>query len=183
VFDPLAGGGTTLFTALVLGADAAGVEQNAQDVQTTAAFLAQFLREQRISHRQNEERLKGLGQRWSFSIGKKNADQIQRCTLARGDTEQSVALLDGFKPHLIVADLPYGIQHHGQLTDLLANALPVWESLLPPSGTLALAWDATRFPRAEMRVHVESVSGLRVLTEPPYPAWLRARLLLTTNRH
>ncbi len=42
VFDPLAGGGTTLFTALMLGAEAAGVEQGDQDVKSTAAFVRQF---------------------------------------------------------------------------------------------------------------------------------------------
>ena len=34
LFDPLAGGGTTLFTALVLGADVAGVEKDSGDVES-----------------------------------------------------------------------------------------------------------------------------------------------------
>ncbi len=45
VFDPLAGGGTTLLTALMLGASAAGVEQNDKDMASTATFLRQFLQE------------------------------------------------------------------------------------------------------------------------------------------
>ena len=43
VLDPLAGGGTTLFVALVLGADALGVEQSARDVASTASFLQRYL--------------------------------------------------------------------------------------------------------------------------------------------
>ena len=44
LFDPLAGGGTALFTALVLGADVAGVEKDSGDVESTAAFVEQYAR-------------------------------------------------------------------------------------------------------------------------------------------
>ena len=64
--DPLAGGGTTLFTALTLGADVVGVEQNAQDVQSTATFLRQYAREAGIVCKIKEERLKKLGKRWLY---------------------------------------------------------------------------------------------------------------------
>jgi tRNA G10 N-methylase Trm11 len=77
-------------------------------------------------------------------------------------------LIAGFKPHLIVTDLPYGIQHQGPLAALLTAGLPVWASLLVPGGALVFSWDATRFPRPEMIRLVESVSPLRVLDEPPY---------------
>lgn len=166
VFDPLAGGGTTLFTALTLGADAAGVERKAQDVQSTAAFLRRYMREQGISCDVREERLRKVGRRWSFTIGKGTS---QRCLLACGDTLQSVELLTGFKtPHLIVTDLPYGIQHHGELNILLTKALPVWASTLSPQGAIAFAWESTRFSRTDMIALVESESPLAVLNEPPY---------------
>lgn len=166
VFDPLAGGGTTLFTALILGADVAGVEKNAQHVQSTVAFLKRYAREQGIACQLREGRLKKLGKRWWFTLGK---DTPQQCVLARGETAQSAALISGFKkPHLIVADLPYGIQHHGKLTTLLTEALPVWASMLPPGGAMALAWESTRFPRADMMALAESASPLAVLDEPPY---------------
>jgi len=168
VFDPLAGGGTTLFTALVLGADVAGVEKNAQAVQSTAAFLKQYAREQGIACKVSEGRLKKLGKRWWFTLGK---GAPRQCVLARGETAQSAALISGFKnPHLIVADLPYGIQHRGKLTSLLTEALPAWASLLPPGGAMTLAWESTRFPRADMIALVESASPLAVLNEPPFNA-------------
>ncbi|GIV76663.1 MAG: hypothetical protein KatS3mg050_1057 [Litorilinea sp.] len=166
LLDPLAGGGTTLFTALVLGAGAvAGIERDPQDVKSTAAFIRQFMREKGIACRVKEERLRKVGQRWTFTIGK---EEPQRCVLALGDTGQANTLVAGFKPHLMVTDLPYGIQHSGVLVDLLTLALPVWSSLLPPSGVLVFAWDATRFPREKMATLVESVSPLRVLHSPPY---------------
>ena len=166
VFDPLAGGGTTLFSALVLGANVVGVEKNSKDVESTVAFLKQYVREGRIACRIQEERLRKIGKRWQFHFGR---DESRRCVLASGDTIQSAALLTGIKkPHLIVTDLPYGIQHHGQLEGLLREALPVWASLLPGQGAVAFAWDATRFPREEMVALVESASPLRVLDEAPY---------------
>jgi len=164
LFDPLAGGGTTLFTGLVLGADVAGVEQSSDDVKSTVAFLQQYMREERIACQVKEERLKKLGLRWVFSIGK----PAQQCTLVAGETEQSNVLLPGFKPHLIVADLPYGVQHQGPLTNLLASALPVWTAMLLRGGALVLAWDATRFTRAEMISLIETAAPLRVLNDPPY---------------
>jgi hypothetical protein len=164
VLDPLAGGGTTLFTALVLGASAAGIDLNVTDVKSTVTFLQQYLREERIAGRVKEERLRKLGQRWSFTVG----EARQQCTLVAGDAIQATALLPGYHPHLIVTDLPYGIQHEGPLRALLATALPVWSSMLLPGGALAFAWDATRFPRVEMIALVEGASPLRVLNEPPY---------------
>lgn len=167
VLDPLSGGGTTLFTALVLGASAAGVEHSARDVQSTAAFLRRFAREQGIAHKEKKERLKGIGQRWMFTLGR---DSPQQCILACGDTAQSDALASGFRPHLIVTDLPYGIQHRGELVSLLTRALPVWAALLPPSGAAVLAWESTRFTRPDMIALVESTSPLSVLNHPPYDA-------------
>lgn len=167
VFDPLSGGGTTLFAALVLGADVAGVEQNKKSAHSTAVFLKQYLQEQQIPYTFKEERLKKLrAGRWWFTLG---AEPAKRCILAKGELAQSAELISGFKrPHFIIADLPYGIQHKGALQDLLTEALPIWNALLLPGGTLVFSWDATRFSRANMIEVVESASRLKVLDEPPY---------------
>lgn len=167
VFDPLAGGGTTLFTALMLGADAAGVEADARDVESTVAFVKQYTREQGLSCQIREERFKKVGRRWMFALGK---SEPQHCILAQGDTIHSVQLISGFRPHLIVVDLPYGIQHKGELSDLLTAALPVWSSILPLGGAMALAWESKRFPRAEMIELVQGGTSLTVLNDPPYDA-------------
>lgn len=164
VFDPLAGGGTTLFAALMLGASVAAVEHNQKDVQTTTAFVRQFAREQNIPYQESRARFKGVGERWTFTLGQ----QKQTCLIARGDTADAQTLISGFHPHLIVGDLPYGIQHKGQLVELLENALPAWESLLPPSGALVLAWESRRVPRPELIELIQSTGVLAVLNEPPY---------------
>ena len=164
VFDPLFGGGTTLFVALVLGAEALGIEQNKKSAQGTAVFLKQFLQEKRISFQLKEERLKKQrAHRWLFSF------EQNRCTLAQGEIKQTFQLISGTKrPHMLVADLPYGIQHSGGLTDLLNAGLPIWADLLLPGGTLVFSWESTRFSRDQMVDLVESAAGLVVLKEPPY---------------
>jgi hypothetical protein len=165
VFDPLAGGGTTLFVALTLGASVAGIEKREQDVESTVAFIKQFMRGHGIACSEKVERFRQAGRRWSFSIGKETP---QQCILSRGDTVDTPTLISGFRPHFIVADLPYGIQHRGELTSLLTNALPVWAAALPPSGAMVLAWESSRYPREEMISLVESTSPLLVLNDPPY---------------
>ncbi len=49
-----------------------------------------------------------------------------------------------------MTDLPYGIQHKGQLVDLLGDGVPAWLAMLEPGGVLAFSWDATRHTRDEM---------------------------------
>lgn len=168
LFDPLMGGGTTLFTGLLLGAaQVAGIEQDTDDVKSTATFLSQYLQQERLSHRMQPERFKKLGLRWQFSIGKKEKES-HHCLLVNGDTQDAPALLPGFKPHLLVADLPYGIQHQGQLTALLTNAIPVWATMVRPGGAIVLAWDATRFPRSMMLETVSAIPELSIYNQPPY---------------
>jgi hypothetical protein len=164
ILDPLAGGGTTLLAGLVLGADVAGVDLDLGDVESTGTFLQQYCREQGLACQTRQERLRGLGHRQSFVLGPGN----QHCILAHGETAQSRELVSGFKPHLIVADLPYGIQHQGPLKELLEHALPVWSAMLVPGGALALSWDATRFSRPDMLAFVRSVCPLAVRDDPPY---------------
>ena len=168
LLDPLMGGGTTLFTGLMLGAaQVAGIEQETDDVKSTAAFFSQYLQQERISHRMQPERFKKLGLRWDFSIGKKEKES-RHCLMVNGDTLDAPALLPGLKPHLLVADLPYGIQHQGQLTGLLTSALPVWLTMLRPGGALALSWDATRFSRATLVETISAFPEFSIYHAPPY---------------
>jgi hypothetical protein len=167
VVDPLCGGGTTLFTALSLGADVAGLDVDRTDVESTAAFITQYCRENRIALATKEERLRKLGaRRWLFQIGR---DDVRRCMLALGDAGRTSELLAGFgRPHLIVTDLPYGIQHSGPLHGLLADCLPGWAELLVSGGAIAFSWDSTRLDRQEMMALVGKVADLEVVDRPPY---------------
>jgi len=170
VLDPLAGGGTTLFLALAMGYDAFGIELERQDIETTAVFLRQYLHSEHIPFKELDERGRRAGRRYQFEIGHKKETRL--LVLAHGDTQQANLHMQevpgGPRMHAIVGDLPYGIQHFGEIATLLQKALPVWEQMLLPGGTLALAWNATRIERANMVELVQQHTHLTVKNEPPY---------------
>ncbi len=173
ILDPLAGGGTTLFLALSAGYDAFGIELDRQDIETTAVFTRQYLDVAHIHYKERDERGRRAGRRYQFEIGRKGEKSNTRMVvLVNGDAIQADMhlreVVGGPRVHAIVADLPYGIQHFGEISTLLTQALPVWTNMLLPGGTLALAWNATRIERAEMVIFLEQASGLTVRNEPPY---------------
>lgn len=162
--DPLAGGGTTLFVGLMLGADVGGVEIDKKSAESTATFLKNYLREARIPVKVVEDKLKKLGKRWFFTIDKK-----ARCVIGEGDTSEAATFLNGLKrPQLIVTDLPYGIQHRAEWEEMLDWALPAWSDLLVEGGVLTFSWNATHLPREDMVSLVQEVSNLTVLNDAPY---------------
>ena len=170
ILDPLAGGGTTLFLALSDGYDAFGIEQQKQDVDTTVVFLRQYLNSIHMPYKELDERGRRTGRRYQFEIGRKGA--TRRLVLAHGDTCDAHLHMQevpgGPHMHAIVGDLPYGIQHFGEIAGMLSKALPVWESMLLPGGTVALAWNATRIERTAMIDLVEQQTQLRIRNDPPY---------------
>ncbi len=171
VLDPLAGGGTTLFLALAAGYDAFGIEQNRQDVETTEVFVRQYFHSEHIACKELDEKGRKAGRRSQFEIGRKGSE-TRHLVLVHGETAQAVQHLTevpgGPRIHAIVGDLPYGIQHFGEVAGLLTHALPAWERLLLPGGTLSLAWNATRIERDSLVQLIEARTGLRVRHDPPY---------------
>ena len=176
ILDPLCGGGTTLFLALANGYDSFGIELDRQDVDTTAVFVRQYLEGEHIRFKEINERGRKAGRRYQFEIGEKG--HTRQLVLVHGDTVEAQAhmreVVGGPRVHAIVGDLPYGIQHFGEVAALLSKALPVWENLLLPGGTLALAWNATRIERAEMVGLLELHTHLQVYNAPPYTDFAHA---------
>ncbi len=170
ILDPLAGGGTTLFLALSDGYDAFGIEHQKQDVDTTVVFLRQYLHSIHMPFKELDERGRRSGRRYQFEIGHKG--ETRRFVLAHGDTcDANLHMQEvpgGPHMHAIAADLPYGIQHFGEIANILSKALPVWEGMLLPGGTVALSWNATRIERAAMIDLVEKYTHLRIRNDPPY---------------
>jgi SAM-dependent methyltransferase len=168
VLDPLCGGGTTLFQALAYGFNAWGIDKAKRDIESTEAFLRGYLREMDIPFECREERLRQVGRRYTFRIGQ--GEEARQWVLAHADTAMTPTILAGQKVHLIVADLPYGVRHKGQISSLLTQALPSWQKVLRPGGAVTLAWEATRLDRQEMIGLFSDNSNLQVLNHHPYDA-------------
>jgi hypothetical protein len=166
VLDPLMGGGTLLFLALRLGLHAVGIEQAKAEVERTDSFLEGFLKEAKVRYRRTLERPAG-GRRWLYAISPSGTEEPLQLALVQGDSVEAPALLAGLRrelrPDLLVTDLPYGIQHQGQVERLLTDGLAAWTRVLAPRAVLAFAWDATHLPRARVVEWVEASAEWAVL--------------------
>src|SRR4051794_32174924 len=150
VLDPLCGRGTTLSQALLAGHSAAGVELDGKDVDAYATFVRTWLERKRLRHRTSlgPVRRSGvqLGRRFTAEFAPTKqafaARDVQRVEVVHADT---VRARDFYRPDsfdVVVTDAPYGVQHTSRGRSagrsartplgLLAEALPVWRSLLRP---------------------------------------------------
>ena len=72
--------------------------------------------------------------------------------------------------HIIVCDLPYGVQHAshgGSLEQLLANVLPAWREALMPGGAIAVSFNAQTLKTEKVQELMEQ-AGLEPLCDGPY---------------
>jgi hypothetical protein len=168
VLDPLCGGATTCFLALAHGHDALGIELQRADADSSATFARGYFKEERIPFKEVKERT-AAGPRWRFEAGPRDDQRL--LALMAGDARDAAAHLHGLpggaRVHAIAGDLPYGIQHDGEVESLLAEALPAWVELLLPGGAVALAWNASRLGRPRVEELVRA-AGLEPRTEGPY---------------
>ncbi len=170
ILDPLCGRGTTLNQALMYGADAFGIEQNAKDTTAYATFLTTWLQTKRLKHRIEKARTRN---RFAVSIGGKGASSAgsrQVVDLATADTTEALDLFGRNSMDLIVTDLPYGVQH-GSKSDaglargpsaLLEAALPVWRTVVRPGGAVVLSWNVRVLPRPQLLALLDD-AGLAVV--------------------
>lgn len=165
ILDPLAGRGTTLSTALLLGNDAFGVEGDAKSFEHMASFYKTYLRRKRIKHTADVRPVKREGK----AIGKRFDAELTvdgarlKLSSFTGDTRQSADLFGKKKFDAIVTDAPYGVAH-GSTTDvrgtagkrdrspagLLREALPVWAGQLMHGGALGISWNTFGLTREDL---------------------------------
>ncbi|HEY8307545.1 MAG TPA: SAM-dependent methyltransferase [Lapillicoccus sp.] len=177
VLDPLAGRGTTLSWALTLGHDAVGVEVERREVEAYSAFLTTWLRRKRLKHRIGLTPLRRDGRRLGdlleAEIGR---DDPQSLVLFAADTLATAELLQRRRVDVVVTDAPYGVAHGSRgvrggrdrsPADLLADALPVWVSVLRPGGAVGIAWNTHGLSRADLVARCGR-AGLEVCDDGPY---------------
>lgn len=183
ILDPLAGRGTSLSLAVLLGHDAFGVEADAKAFEQMASFYKTYLRRKRIKHSAEVHPVrrdgKTLGKRFEATLA--TAAGQRRIVAFTGDTRASADLFGKKRFDVIVADAPYGVVH-GAATQphrtgrrercaagLLREAVGVWAGQLRHGGALGLAWNTLGLAREELAGLLEA-AGLRVCTQG---AWER----------
>ena len=148
----MAGRGTTLNHALLLGWSAAGVEVDGKAVDAYESFLRQWLRDKGVRHKWDGGRIrrdgKVVGRRWSAAL-----DDGLDVVVVQDETRMAAEHFRRGSFDAVVGDLPYGVQHGGRSGSaagsassrarsplaMVEEALPAWVSLLRPGGSMVLA--------------------------------------------
>ena len=154
VCDPMAGRGTTLMLALRRGYHGVGVEISKADVKEACDYLTRYLEFHRIKHKKTEAALTVKGQaggretRFVLSDTAEHfkAGDTRTLRMIQGDTRDTLALLRAKSVHLMVTDIPYGVQKgtagkQDSIAGTLADALPGWHDVLMPGGVLAMSFN------------------------------------------
>jgi len=184
VLDPMCGRGTTLNQALMYGWSCAGVDIDRRDFDSYATFLRTWLERKRLKHSLTVESVRRdrhvIARRMHAVTAPTKSEWDngvkQEVTMFNADTTQVPDLLRRQRFDVVVADLPYGVQHGSRRADagiarnpttLLEAALPGWLSVLKPGGAVGLSWNANVAPRSAL-LDTLSSAGLEVLDSPPY---------------
>ena len=182
VMDPMCGKATSLFCALGRGHNAIGVEVNGNDVQEAGSFISRYLQLNRIKHKASQGSLTLPGGKsapyttWLFADTNEHyqAGETHSLKLIQGDTVYCPAMLKKQSVHLMIADLPYGVQHaprQDQRVDgflsLLKKALPGWYQVLVPGGAIALSFNTYTLKKADLTREMKN-TGFDVLSDAPY---------------
>ncbi len=163
VLDPLAGRGTTLSMALLLGHDAYGVEADAKAFEQMVSFYKTYLRRKRIKHTADVHPVrregKAIGKKFEASLT--TASGTRQVVAFTGDARASAELFGRKRFDAIVADAPYGVAHGAtgvraagrrdrSPAGLLRAAVPVWASQLMHGGALGLSWNTLGLARQDL---------------------------------
>ena len=163
VLDPMAGRGTTLLWAARLGWSATGIERDPKAPADLQRHVKKHCKLLRVKHKETRGTVgrkaksgQGAFVRYTF------AESSIR--LITGDARRLKPLLQGERFPMMVADLPYGVQHTRDdgwrdPTRVLAACAPEWAERLAPGGSLVLAFNAL-MPKRDVLVGLFTDAGL-----------------------
>lgn len=167
LLDPMCGRATTLLWAMRYGMKAKGIEQDPKALDDIRQNVKKWCK----VHRQKHQFSEGLS---AGKVNKKNKakfidfaanDASMRIFL--GDSIEAYNLLEGQKFHLLISDLPYGVQHF--TTNKTRNPLAVlgacaqgWAESLKPDGVMVLAFNSY-IPKRKELIAVFADHGMQAL--------------------
>ena len=185
VFDPLCGKGTACFCALQAGMNAVGLDIDRKAVREAGDYFLRYLKMNLLKHSVHSFsetsgkaslQLKEIVFADSREHYQKNLTRFFR--LASGDTSYASALCRRRPVHILIADMPYGIQHAPlsgnrpeSFQSLLIRSLPVWKNCLIPGGAAAISFNTLTLPKQQV-VDIVRSSGLTPC-ENEYSGFLR----------
>ena len=178
LLDPMCGRGTTLFVGANRRWQCTGADVDKNDLREAEQFFKRYLEYHRMKHSLERGSLTVRGKKpaasvqFTFSDTAENFKQKQTgmLRLANVDARNARDAFGARAFHVIVCDLPYGVQHAaegGSLETLLAGVLPGWRDALLPGGTVAVSFNAQTLRPATVHALMEQ-AGMEPLTEGAY---------------
>ncbi len=180
VLDPMCGKGTTCFVALQQGMNAVGVDIDNRDLRECAAYFEKHLQFHRLKHSLSQGsrtvRRHAVPEAvYTFADSKEHfkSGENRTFSLFLCDTGLTGELMKKAPAHLLVADLPYGVQHapqQGKRTEsfaqLMKRVLPQWHAALRKGGALALSFNTLTLKKADL-IQWLAEAGFEPLTDAP----------------
>ena len=160
LLDPMCGKGTSCFCALLSGMNAVGLDIDAKDIHETADYFSRYLKMHQMKHTV-KKRSETVGRKavpvteFIFADTKEHyqSGNTRSLMLACGDTCLSASVTRKQQPRILIADLPYGIQHAPQsggktesFVSLLDRSLPEWKKAVTNDGVMALSFNTLTLP-------------------------------------
>ena len=182
VLDPMCGKGTTLFCAMCEGNHAVGIETDIKSMQEADTYYARFLKLHRLKHKRTEQSRTLPKGGSAYAVAFEAAADAQAMKqgetitleMINGDAARAAEMVKPGSCHLIVSDLPYGVQHAPKenggmsaLSRLLMRVAPGCLKALKPGGAAAFSFNLNTLRRKEVE-QVLTNAGFEVLTEGPY---------------
>lgn len=164
LLDPMAGGGTTLLWGHRYGLETVGIDINKRALETLHRHVKKYTKIERLRHTKSDGQTghftkKGVGKFILYEISDK------KLKLVCGDSAHSPKLLSHQKFHLLVTDIPYGIQHRGadgkrSPLDNIIHCTPAWYESLKPGGAIAVIFNSYQ-PKRDVLVKAFEATGFK----------------------
>ena len=182
VLDPMCGKATTLFCAVCEGHHAVGIETDIKALREADTYYARFLKLHRLKHRRTEQsrtlRKGGSAPCVCYEAAADAQAMKQGAVISlemiNGDAARAAEMVKPNSCHLVVSDLPYGVQHapkeNGEipaLARLLRRVAPGCASVLKPGGAMAFSFNLNTLRRREVEQALAE-AGMEVLAQGPY---------------
>jgi len=167
ILDPVAGRGTTLNVGAYIGCDVSGIEMDKSDFEQYRTFIVRWLKDNRFRFAEEQFQVpgrdrslnRGFAVRYSPNKAAERSGHFRHIRFVNGDTADASAFFKSRGHDLVIADLPYGVQHRSAAgrssTDLsplsmLVAAMPSWLWCLKRTGAIVLAFNTLTLSRSDL---------------------------------
>lgn len=182
--DPMCGRGTALFEAANRGWNCAGVDVQPAEIDEGYKYFKRYLEYHRIKHASENCSMTFRGKQlavlrtleYAQSAERFRAGQRRAVSMAALNGRDLPALFPNKRFHLLVADLPYGVQHaavgaradaFSSVGEMMEGLLPAWRAVLCAGAGVAVSFNTHNIALCALREQFAR-HGFRVLSGGAY---------------